>query len=473
MLIDILEWHRVTDGKHKRTSSLQELDAAIERANLWSEPELLSTPNASAELLEKQKINIKIRVEVLRDVDRALNDWMSAQWKKRPDVGWHGSVRNASGAVEQLVSELWRLQSKYDPGGPTNVEAYETARNNSIPALFEGCKCISRASAGDLVKDGKSTSAVVGSASSFVENLRKAAKLTIPPERPSTPIVPRAEQSRVLAEQSQVQHKVADFIKEAFGNLDYARWDIGEKFLQEVLNEAKRALIQEMASAVPFAGLAPTVAVLGIAIDDMRVAKLGARAVDRLNQRTVISDSKSALQTICQWQKEDRELQKTRVARASLNLGSQILGIASGGTAAVVQVPLGIRNAIDALADVIIEIGRQYQASRALTRYLNGQDGAHPLGREIFSASPLAAAYYILNTPTSFIALQFINLGAPGWRSEVEALIKGGNLAVARQEAARLIEESRYRIIPPEGGKYAETVKESMALKAKKFFSKK
>jgi len=122
---------------------------------------------------------------------------------------------------------------------------------------------------------------------------------------------------------------------------------------------------------------------------------------------------------------------------------------------------------------VIIEIGGQYQASRALTLYLNGRDGAHPLGREIFSASPLAAAYYILNTPTSFVALQFVNLGAPGWREEVESLITRGDLAEARREAARLIEESRYRIIPPGRGKYAETIDKSIGLQAQEAFSKK
>ena len=467
MLINILEWLRATGAdKTTRSSTLQQLDEAIERANLRREPEPLPPPNASSALLEKHKKNTEFCVAALRDVDRALNAWMSDQWKKRPNEGWHGSVRNQSGAIEQLVRELWNLQSKYDPGGPTKVEAYETARDNSIPALFKGCKCISRTSVGDLVKDGKSTSTVVGSAQSLVKNLREAVKLRFPREGTPEPIISAAEKTQVSSE-------VAGFIKKAFGNLDNLTWDVSEEFFKGVLNEAKGALMQEVASAVPFAGLVPAVAVLGIAINDMKIAGRGARAVERLNQRTVPSDSKSALQIIRGWQEHDMTLQKNRVTRASLNVGSQIVGIASGGTATAVQVPLGILNTIDALADVIIEIGGQYQASRALTLYLNGRDGAHPLGREIFSASPLAAAYYILNTPTSFVALQFVNLGAPGWREEIESLITRGDLAEARREAARLIEESRYRIIPPGRGKYAETIDKSIGLQAQEAFSKK
>jgi hypothetical protein len=124
---------------------------------------------------------------------------------------------------------------------------------------------------------------------------------------------------------------------------------------------------------------------------------------------------------------------------------------------------VSIASAIIALAAAIGELGMQYKEKRALAAYLNRDS----LDRNIFAQAPLAAAYYLLNTPTSHIALQVVSFGAPTWRQDVELLRKDGVLASTLTESANLISAARYRIKKKSGGQYRERVDKSLLDKVK------
>ena len=465
MLIDKALWIKNTggDSDRRRSVTLRRVDDAIGVANRTQEPGPLSDTKSSSEYgAAEHEMATAMCAMALAQVHDALKTWMAEQNAKH-SKGWKDSYRNKSGAVEALVRELQEARSRYNQEDIAALEALKKARDASIPTLFKGCKCISRSSARDFLNDTLSSVTVAMSGSDLVKNIRRVVHSK--DAASSAGAVPAtATESTVGTMDFELPLK--DLIQKAFGvPASQLRWELDEKFFDDLIQHALAGIRQEMASAVPFLGLVGAVAVLGMATHQLLDGSSKAQAVERLHQRTVPSDSKSALETIHKWQLGDLQLQKARVARASLNLGSQIVGVASAGTLTVVQGSVGICNAIMALADVIIEVGRQYQASRALTRYLNDEDGQHPLGREIFCASPLAGAYYLLNTPSSHVALQLVDMGSAGWQEEVERLVLHEDLAKARSEAARLIDLSRYRIIPRAGGHYIETVDKSLLRK--------
>lgn len=473
MLISKELWLKNTGGDkdHRRSPALRRLDDAIGVANRTEEPgPLADAKSASDQAQAEHEMAMAMCAMALSHVSDALQAWMNEQSAKH-SKGWRDSLRNKSGAVEALVRELQALKSKYDKEDLAALEAVKDARDKSIPALFKGCKCISRSASRDFLTDGINSGAAGASAVELVTSIRrvmhnkdaKAPAAAAPDVQAASPPSP-----------IEFEAPLSDLINKAFGvPLSQLRWEVDEAFFRDVVQHSLTAIRQELVAAIPFVGLAGAAVVLGYASYQLKDASNKAQAITRLQQSVLPGDSKSALETIHKWQLGDMQLQKARVARAALGLGSQIAGVASAGTLTVVQGSVGICNAIVGLADVIIEIGRQYQASRALTTYLNNQDGQHPLGREIFSASPLAGAYYLLNTPASHIALQLVDIGLPGWQEEVERLVLHEDLAKARAEAARLIDLSRYRILPGSGGQFVETIDKSFMLKLdEKYFPK-
>lgn len=456
MLIDKDLWIEKTGGNTPRTRSiaLRRLDDAIGVANRTQEPGPRpyegSTPSAEA---ADHELAAALCAMTLAHVHDTLQAWMQEQNTKH-SAGWRSSIRNRDGAVEAMSAELQKVRLKYDAEQAAALDALKKARDASIPALFQGCKCISRSASRDFLNDVITAGQTITSGADLVLNVRRVVR-----SKDAAASAPVLTESLGASLSLDIEGRIQDLVKKAFDlPVSQLRWELGEKFFADIVEHALAGIRQELASAVPFFGLVGAAAILGYATHQLADAASGARAVGRLHQRTVPSDSKSALASIRRWQEGDLQLLKERVARATLNLGSQIAGVASGGTLTLVQGSVGICNAVVALVDVIVEIGRQYQESRALTRYLNNQDGQHPLGREIFCAAPLAGAYFILNTPASHIALQLVDFGAAGWREDVERLALHGDLARTRDEAARLIDLSRYRIVPREGRRYIEAV---------------
>ncbi len=465
MLISKDLWIKNTggDSDHRRSPALRRLDNVIGIANRTEEPApLTDSKSASEQDKAEHELATAMCAMALSHVNDALEAWMTEQ-KAKHSNGWRDSRRNKSGAVEALILELQALKSKYVKEDAAALQAVKDARDKSIPALFKGCKCISRSSSRDFLNDGINAGASGASAVDLVRNIRRV----MHSKDAKSPAAAAPEVSAAApAAPMEFEAPLSDLINKAFGvPLTQLRWEVDEAFFRDTVQHALSAIRQEMVSAIPFIGLAGAAIVLGYAGYQLSDASSKAQAITRLQQGVLPGDSKSALESIHKWQLGDIQLQKARVTRAVLGLGSQIAGVASAGTLYVAQGSVGICNAIVALTEVIIEIGRQYQASRALTTYLNNEDGQHPLGREIFSASPLAGAYYLLNTPSSHIALQLVDIGSPGWQEEVERLVLHEDLAKARAEAARLIELSRYQIVPRSGGRYIEAVDKSFMRK--------
>ncbi len=461
MLMDKVQWIKNTggDSDRRRSVALRRLDDAIGVANRTEAPASLSmTEAADEQAVRTHEMASALCALALSQVHDALEAWMREQNLKHTH-GWKDSIRNKEGAVEVLVAQLKEARSRFSQEESAAMQSLKAARDASIPALFKGARCISRSESRDFLVDAVSGVSVGASGADLVKNIRSVVhRKDATGAGTATPAAPPTGVGLPL----EIDRSIKNLIHSAFaGTLGEVRWEIDEKFFQDVLEHALAGIKEELASAVPYLGVVGAAAVLTYATTQAVSARSHIKAVERLKLRTVPSDSKSALEAIHKWQLEDMQLLKARVARASVNLGSQIVGIASAGTLTVVQGSVGICNAILALTDVVIALGRQYQASRALTRYLNDQDGHNPLGRAIFCASPLAGAYYLLNTPTSHIALQLVDLGAPGWQEDVERLVLREDLAKARAEAARLIDVSRYRIVPHKGGRYVETVDKS------------
>ena len=84
----------------------------------------------------------------------------------------------------------------------------------------------------------------------------------------------------------------------------------------------------------------------------------------------------------------------------------------------------------------------------------------------------MAAAYYLLNTPDSHIALQLVEIGRPAWRQDVELLKKDGLLKTVMTESTALIEAARYRITRRDGGVYRDRFEPTLWNQAKQFKNK-
>jgi hypothetical protein len=266
---------------------------------------------------------------------------------------------------------------------------------------------------------------------------------------------------------TKVNAMIPDIVSNAFGaTLEQLSWEAGETFFKETLTEALNAIKEEMLAIIPVAGVIVSGATFLVTTIKVMQSSLAASALLDLTNKLEESDSKVALARIRDWQLRDIVLSSSKVARAGVNTAAQLAAIFTAGAGTAPQVILGISNAIVALIEMVAEMGMQYKESRALTKYLNST-AASKLGKDIFTASPLAAAYYLLNTPTSDIALQLVNIGDPGWMQEVEQLKQSGPLATVITESERLINASRYVLMAKGQMRFREREGKEMLVKAK------
>jgi hypothetical protein len=253
-------------------------------------------------------------------------------------------------------------------------------------------------------------------------------------------------------------------VTEAFGGpITSLVWDPAESELKTTLDHAFAAIKDEIAALAPGVGLAAASATLVFNTVKLITQSIAADAMLDLSGRMEEGDSRAALLRVRDWQLRAIAARTAKVARAGVNVGMHSASIASCGAGIPAQLAVSIASAIIALAAAIGELGMQYKEKRALAAYLNRDN----LDRNIFAQAPLAAAYYLLNTPTSHIALQVVAFGAPTWRQDVELLRKDGVLASTLTESANLISAARYRIKKKSGGQYRERVDKSLLDKVK------
>lgn len=474
LFIPIDEWLRKTARTlHSRSDALKALDAAIARANqidAEGDATLVRYIGTVGELSESAKLALlmdkTLRELAIAGVRRAFTAWV------KDGHAWRTSVRNQSGAVTLLHQQLSYWQSvNPSPDTSAALAVVIKARNESIPTLFAGCECIAK---GELLDRLKARKNKVTAAKNVVTVARNSYKLSgASLHRPSLPSHHGGGGGASSGLMGTIETQVGHMVKEAFGaTLGQLDWHAAEAFLRDTLNEALASIKDEVAALAPGVGLGAASATLVFQTVKLVIAGIAADEMLDLSRKLETGDSMAALQRVRDWQLRDIALRTSKAARASVNVGTHAAAIASCGVGIPAQLAIGIANAIIALAEMIADLGVQYKESRALTAYLNGRSIGAVLGPDIFAASPLAGAYYLLNTPTSHIALQLVTIGAPAWQEDVELLKKSGVLKTVITESARLIDSCRYRIVRSDGGSYREREGKTLVVKAKELVGK-
>lgn len=453
------EWMDLTRSRlSARSDTLKALDKAIKEAEEASEDDNTvmqwfadggadSNPPAVKAAIDIEKA---ARGVAVADVRKAFNAWTSDQARRGQD--WRTSVRNEKGACQRLADQIAYWTRVYpDAGERAALDFLIEQRNESIPLLFKDAVVIVYS---DVLTRSNDRLAKV-----------KAAEIALDSWRLSNGAGSRGGGAPGGASrfQAAVGAEVDKMVREAFGNSGVISWEHAENSIQAVLEHAVSQIKEEIAALAPGVGLAASSASLVFHTAKLVMQSIAADEMVDLSQRLEESDSRTALLRVRDWQLRAIAARTSKVARAGVNVGMHSAAIASCGVGIPAQLAVSLASAIVALAAVIGELGMQYKEKRALTAYLNRAT----LGRDIFAQAPLAAAYYLLNTPTSHIALQLTRIGNPGWQADVEHLVKDGALATTLSESQNLIDSARYRIIKKDGARFRERVSPSLMSKAK------
>jgi len=469
--VPVDQWMSLTSNVLSRRSDyLKKLDRAIANANLVDDNmnALLrqhtdvfgqqSAVGRAAIALEEGR-----RKAAIAEVKSAFNAWAGDQTRKGQD--WRNSGRNAKGAVTTLYNQIVYLSRQYPSADvQAGLNHVIEQRGKSIPVLFEHCECIAHS---DLVSRTKDKLRKANAAKKAATIARNTYKLSGSPR-----LVP--VRTDVLAHHGGGGHlggfasRIDDMVKDAFGVAPgQVDWTPAEHFFKETLTHALESIKEEIAALAPGVGLGAASATVLVNTVKLVMNGIAADEMLDLSRKLETGDSQKALQRVRDWQLRDIALRTSKVARASVNAGTHAATIASCGVGIPAQLAIGIANAIIALAEVIADLGVQYRESRALTSYLSSRNSTNPLDQNLFAAAPLAGAYYLLNTPTSHIALQLVTIGAPAWQEDVEQLARSGVMKTVIEESERLIGASRYRIVRRDGARFRERAGKTLTVKAK------
>jgi hypothetical protein len=447
--IPYAEWMEKTRSRlSARSTTLKALDKAIMEAEDASEDdetvmrwfadgaEALSPGAKSALEIEKAARGLAIA-----EVRAAFGAWAADQTRKGQD--WRASVRNESGAVTTLAGQITFWTRTYpDAGERAALEEVATQRNKSIPLLFENTEVV--------VYDDRFTRMDDRMAKA---NAAKIAVNSYKLSRPPAPLhhAPGGGGSGFL---HSISAEIDRMVTDAFGsNFLALAWDSAENAVKSAVEYAITEIKDEIAALAPGVGLGVASATLVWNTTKLIMQSIAADEMVDLSQRLEDGgDSRLALERVRDWQLRAIAARTSKVARAGVNVGLHSAAIASCGVGIPVQLAVSLANAILGLASVIGELGMQYKESRALAAYLKRPD----LGRNIFGQAPLAAAYYLLNTPDSHIALQLVQIGAAGWQEDVERLKRDGVLKTTLGEAQNLIAGARYRLRKKDGTHFRE-----------------
>ncbi len=457
--IPYTEWMDLTrSALSARSPALKALDQAILDAEDASEDDADvmrwfvdggtdSMPVAVKAALEIEKAARSLAVANVR---KAFEAWTADQTRKGQD--WRKSVRNGKGAVQKLADQLAFLTRTYpDQGERAAMDYMIEERNKSIPLLFKNCEVVAYSDSFTTYNDRMAKA--------------KAAELAINSYKLTNAVKPGAGGAGAGSRFAQaISGEIDKMVTEAFGSSASALvWDSAENFFKSTVETAIREIKDEIAALAPGVGLGVASATLVFNTAKLVISSIAADAMLDMSQRLEDGDSRAAMERVRDWQLRAIAARVSKIARAGVNIGMHSAAIASCGVGIPAQLAVSIASAIVALASVIGELGMQYKEKRALTAYLNGPT----LGRDIFGQAPLAAAYYLLNTPDSHIALQLVQIGAPGWQADVERLKKDGVLLTTLSEAQNLISEARYRIKKKDGSRFRERQAQSLLTQAK------
>jgi hypothetical protein len=470
LFIPFEEWMQLTRSMiYSRSEKLKALDAAIwESEAVADDQEILrwhaktGMMSITPELKAALDLEEKRRAYAVAKVSKAFDDWAGFQASNEHGVqDWRKSVRNSKGAMEKLAGQIKHWKEKYprlsvDASilSRTGMQILIDARNNSIPALFLDCKVIAYEDNFTKADDfsNKVTAARLARSSGQLHNLGQVSAASG---------AARAANSSFMRS---ITTQIDSMVAHAFGS-DAAHlvWDQAEHAVRSTVEYAIKQIKDEIAALAPGVGLGVASAGLLFHTVKLVMESVAADSLLDLSKRLEVGDAQAALQRMRDWQLRTIANRAQKVARAGINVGMHAAAIASCGAGIPAQLAVSIANAVVALAAAIGELGMQYKEKRALSVYLKKPD----LGREIFATAPLAAAYYLLNTPDSHVALQLVEIGAPGWQADVERLKKDGVLRTMLSTAQDLINEARYRIRRKNGGRFRERLENGFVDKAK------
>lgn len=469
LFIDHDEWMRRTYSRFSaRSPELKKLDIEIQRANAQSADDetVLSWYGPGYVLTEAGrrafKLDEEMRALSVSLVLKAFNEWVG---KRRDD--WRTSVRNHDGAVTTLYNQLVYHQSKLALPATEKeaIDSIRKQRDTSIPLLFKGCEVLTKEE--DLaLKARKANEKRV-----VVQDLYTIGKVVPVPAAVSRalPSAPSLSRGGSVDVPPWIAKIADDLVKEAFGTSLTTLRSQGDSAVG-LVTSALGSIKSTLMDIAPGIGLATSI---GKVVKDVVVLYVSASAHEELlkvhARMPERSDPKAAIKAVSVWQEMDIARTTSALARHSANLGGQLASVLTAGGAAGAQVAIGVATAIVELTEIIADLGVQYRAKKALTRHLNDE---RSLDRNIFAQSPLAGAYYLLNTPTSHVALAFVDIGAPAWREEVEMLKRYGGLKTLISESARLIDASRYRIVRSDGTAFRTREDKTLGVRAKELVGK-
>lgn len=443
------EWMAATYSRvYGRSTELKKIDEAIKQAedcaasfetvSRWYSD--LSSERRGDSAWVALELDQKLRSLSIVRVREAFNNWARA----KGNTDWRTSNRNGDGAMTRLSEQLTYLSAKLPVSESGALAFVQAERNRSIPLLFKDCKVVSYSDRLTSLADRKT-------AASQAANLRTVY------ERGNAAGMGAPTTSQAEALVRHIGTSVDSWVHEAFFGTEGGGGGhslIDDFNIREVLTQAVHEIKADILAITPVAGLSIASATLlkssvtlvmqSVAADDL---------VDLERKLDKSGDSRAAVNSVKRWQFEAIAKTTSSVVRSGVNVGTHAAAVASLGVGIPAQLAISIANAIMALALVIGDMGMQYRRKKALERYLNQPT----LDSEIFAQSPLAAAYYLLNTPTSHIALQLVRFGAPGWMEDVERLKKDADLQLVISQSATLIDQSRYRIRKSDMAKYRET----------------
>jgi hypothetical protein len=448
-LIYYSDWMALTHSRvYGRSTELKQIDLAIKQAedcaasfetvSRWYSD--LASERRGDSAWVAMELDTKLRNLAIVKVREAFDRWAKA----KGNTNWRTSNRNGEGAITRLSDQLIYLQSKLPVSESGALAFVEAERNKSIPLLFKDCKVVTYSDRLTSLADRKTAATQATGLRTVYVNANA--------DGMGAPTTSQAE-----ALMRHIGTSVDSWVHEAFfgtpgGGSGHSLID--DVSIRDVLTEAVREIKADILAITPIAGLSVASATLlknsvtlvmqSVAADDL---------VDLERKLDRSGDSRAAVNSLKRWQLEAVAKTTSSVIRSGVNVGTHAAAVASLGVGIPVQLGISIANAIIALALVIGDMGMQYKRKKALESYLNKPT----LNAEIFAESPLAAAYYLLNSPTSHIALQLVRFGAPGWQEDVERLKKDGDLQLVIAQSAKLIDQSKYRIRKSDMSKYRET----------------
>jgi hypothetical protein len=444
---------------YARSAEIKKIDESIKLAEQFA-PEFEAMNRWFSDLSSERRaesarvaldLDQKIRdLGVLRVRD-AFNVWA----KSYGTTNWRSSGRNSGGAITALAQQLGYLTSRLPAAESAAVAFIEAQRNRSIPVLFADCKVVTYSDRLTSLQERKT-------ATSTALNLRTVYN-DANPDGMGAPTSAEAEGFlRGIA--SQVDAMVHEAFGEGHGGSGHSFID--DLGIKGIVDAAVKEIKSEIAAILPAAGLAAASATFVFHTVNLVMQSIVADTLIDLEKRLEVGDSRVALASIREWQLIAIAKTTSSLVRSGVNVGAHAAAFASCGLGVPAQVAVAAGNAILALAAVIGEMGMQYKQKKALEKYLSKPD----LGREIFAQSYLASAYYLINTPDSHIALQLVRIGGPGWQADVERMKKGGELSTIVELAAKIIDESKYRIRKSDMSKLRETAGQSAMSKMKDKF---